>query len=95
MKENSAQGAAPADAVLLANQSSTSTPAVTQEDLKRADTRDRVQSARLKKRSPLLLWLLIGPGILTIIGDTQNSSSTALGGSGDISHWVIWHSAIF
>lgn len=74
MKEDSAQGAAPTDTALLANQSSTSTPAVTQEDLKRADTRDRVQSARLKKRSPLLLWLLIGPGILTIIGENDGPS---------------------
>ena len=47
---------------------------VTTEDRKRAGDRARVQSARARGRSPLLLWLLVGPGILTIIGENDGPS---------------------
>jgi len=48
--------------------------AVANEDRKRAGDRVRVQTARLHGKSPLLLWLLIGPGILTIIGENDGPS---------------------
>jgi len=47
---------------------------VTNEDRKRAGDRSRVRTARLHGKSPLLLWLLIGPGILTIIGENDGPS---------------------
>ncbi len=48
--------------------------AVTPEDRKRAGDRARVRTARLRGKAPLLLWLLIGPGILTIIGENDGPS---------------------
>ncbi len=53
---------------------STLSTVVTNEDLKRGRDRVRVHSARLRGRSPFLLWLLIGPGILTIIGENDGPS---------------------
>jgi len=46
----------------------------TPEERKRGADRARVQTARRRGRSPLLLWLLIGPGILTIIGENDGPS---------------------
>jgi len=47
---------------------------VTTEDRKRADDRARVHQARRGGRSARLLWLLVGPGILTIIGENDGPS---------------------
>lgn len=48
---------------------------VVAEDLKRARDRRRVAAARRSgKRAPLLLWLLVGPGMLTILGENDAPS---------------------
>ncbi|HEV3311344.1 MAG TPA: divalent metal cation transporter, partial [Chloroflexota bacterium] len=49
-------------------------PALTEEDWKRAADRKRVLTARLRGRSPLLLWLLVGPGILAMLGENDAPS---------------------
>lgn len=55
-------------------QRATAVPAVTEEDWKRGADRRRVLTARLRGRSPLLLWLLIGPGILVMLGENDAPS---------------------
>jgi Mn2+/Fe2+ NRAMP family transporter len=47
---------------------------IANEDRKRARDRERVQRARQRGRSPLLLWLLIGPGVVTIIAENDGPS---------------------
>lgn len=49
-------------------------PVITGEDRKRASDRRRVLTARRRGRSPLLLWLLIGPGILAMLGENDGPS---------------------
>ena len=49
-------------------------PALTEEDRKRAADRHRVFLARRHRRSPLLFWLLIGPGILVMLGENDAPS---------------------
>jgi Mn2+/Fe2+ NRAMP family transporter len=51
-----------------------SIPALTDEDWKRAADRRRVLLARMRGRSPLLLWLLVGPGILVMLGENDAPS---------------------
>ena len=49
-------------------------PALTEEDRKRATDRSRVLLARQRGHSRLLLWLLIGPGILVMLGENDAPS---------------------
>ena len=52
----------------------TGSPPLTEEDWKRAKDRHRVLMARVHGRTPLLLWLLIGPGILVMLGENDAPS---------------------
>ncbi|MHB8584839.1 MAG: NRAMP family divalent metal transporter [Thermoplasmatota archaeon] len=47
---------------------------LTGEDAKRATDRAKVAQARKSGRSMLLLWLLVGPGILVILGENDGPS---------------------
>jgi Mn2+/Fe2+ NRAMP family transporter len=49
-------------------------PRLTHEDHKRARDRSRVHSARLRGRRWSLLWLLVGPGILAMLGENDGPS---------------------
>ncbi|MGI8586288.1 MAG: NRAMP family divalent metal transporter [Chloroflexia bacterium] len=49
-------------------------PVLTTEDRKRARDRQRVRTARCRGRSPLLVWLLLGPGILALLGENDGPS---------------------
>jgi Mn2+/Fe2+ NRAMP family transporter len=60
-------------------------PAITHEDLERAEDRSRVASAR-SQRGPFsnfrLLWLLIGPGILVMLGENDGPSMLSYAATG-------------
>jgi len=60
-------------------------PAITHEDVARARDRDRVLAAR-RKGGPLsklrLLWLLLGPGILVMLGENDGSSMLSYAATG-------------
>jgi Mn2+/Fe2+ NRAMP family transporter len=60
-------------------------PAITHEDLERAEDRSRVVSAR-SMRGPFsnfrLLWLLIGPGILVMLGENDGPSMLSYAATG-------------
>ena len=60
-------------------------PAITHEDVARAHDRDRVLAAR-RKGGPLsklrLLWLLLGPGILVMLGENDGSSMLSYAAAG-------------
>ena len=49
-------------------------PNVNVEDVKRAHDRRHVQRKRAGRRSWSLLWLLIGPGILVMLGENDGPS---------------------
>ena len=49
-------------------------PALTPEDAARAQDRSRVQDARRRGRRLTLLWLLVGPGILAMLGENDGPS---------------------
>jgi len=52
----------------------TPTAGISLEDVKRAQDRRQVQRYRAKHRSWSLLWLLIGPGILVMLGENDGPS---------------------
>jgi Mn2+/Fe2+ NRAMP family transporter len=61
----------------------TATPTVlTAEDLTRAKDRRRVLSARRGKRLLPLLWLLVGPGVLAMLGENDGPSMLSYAVSG-------------
>ena len=49
-------------------------PGLTAEDLDRALDRKRVLAARSNKRRVLLVWLLVGPGVLAMLGENDGPS---------------------
>lgn len=61
------------------------TSSITHEDLERAEDRSRVASAR-SRRGPFssfrLLWLLIGPGILVMLGENDGPSMLSYAATG-------------
>ncbi len=57
-------------------------PPFTAEDLARSRDRSRVHSARLQGRRWYLLWLLIGPGILAMLGENDGPSMISYATSG-------------
>lgn len=65
---------------------SDSTASITTEDIKRAHDRQRVRllrgTAAGKKRSFLLLWLLVGPGILVMLGENDAPSMLSYAATG-------------
>src|SRR5579863_10043498 len=61
------------------------TPVVTHEDVDRAQDRRRVSAARRSKGFPgklRLLWLLIGPGILVMLGENDGPSMLSYAATG-------------
>lgn len=60
-------------------------PSITHEDLERAEDRSRVAAAR-SQRGPFsrfrLLWLLIGPGILVMLGENDGPSMLSYAATG-------------
>jgi Mn2+/Fe2+ NRAMP family transporter len=57
-------------------------PAVTEEDAARSLDRSRVHSARLGGRRWSLMWLLVGPGILAMLGENDGPSMIAYASDG-------------
>jgi Mn2+/Fe2+ NRAMP family transporter len=57
-------------------------PAVTEEDAARSSDRSRVQRARTSGRRWSLLWLLVGPGILAMLGENDGPSMIAYASDG-------------
>ena len=55
---------------------------LTPEDLKRSDDRRRVLSARTGGRRFGLLWLLVGPGVLAMLGENDGPSMLSYAASG-------------
>ena len=55
---------------------------LTPEDLKRSDDRRRVLSARRGGRRFGLLWLLVGPGVLAMLGENDGPSMLSYAASG-------------
>ena len=55
-------------------ESQAAAPALTDEDRKRAVDRNRVLLARERGRLPMLMWLLIGPGILVMLEENDAPS---------------------
>jgi Mn2+/Fe2+ NRAMP family transporter len=52
-------------------------PTLTEEDAARSQDRSRVESARSQHRRWRLLWLLVGPGILAMLGENDGPSMIA------------------
>ena len=52
-------------------------PPVTEEDAARSQDRSRVEHARRHRRHFRLLWLLVGPGILAMLGENDGPSMIA------------------
>lgn len=52
------------------------------EDIHRAEDRLAVHQARLQRRSARLLWLLIGPGILVMLGENDSPSMLSYAATG-------------
>jgi len=57
-------------------------PSPTQEDAARSLDRSRVHHARTQRRRWRLLWLLVGPGILAMIGENDGPSMIAYASDG-------------
>src|SRR5271154_446189 len=57
-------------------------PAVTDEDAARSFDRSRVSSARTGGRRWSLMWLLVGPGILAMLGENDGPSMIAYASDG-------------
>ena len=66
----------------LAPPSLPSPPPLTGEDLVRSDDRARVHRARSQRRRWRLLWLLVGPGILAMLGENDGPSMIAYASDG-------------
>ena len=77
--------AAPADAPASLSPTDAPRPAVTHEDMDRARDRERVSQARVRK-GPFgnlrLLWLLVGPGILVMLGENDGPSMLSYAATG-------------
>ncbi|HEV2998996.1 MAG TPA: divalent metal cation transporter [Solirubrobacteraceae bacterium] len=57
-------------------------PALTDEDRARSRDRERVYDARIRRRPWWLLWLLIGPGILAMLGENDGPSMISYAATG-------------
>jgi Mn2+/Fe2+ NRAMP family transporter len=57
-------------------------PRLTEEDAARSEDRSRVLEARTKRRRWRLLWLLVGPGILAMLGENDGPSMIAYASDG-------------
>ncbi|HVB77983.1 MAG TPA: divalent metal cation transporter [Candidatus Nitrosotalea sp.] len=57
-------------------------PSLTPEDLKRSQDRARVSRARHGRRRISLLWLLVGPGMLAMLGENDGPSMLSYAASG-------------
>ena len=57
-------------------------PPLTEEDVARSDDRSRVHHARRHRRRWHLLWLLVGPGILAMLGENDGPSMIAYASDG-------------
>ena len=57
-------------------------PPLTHEDTVRSTDRSRVHDARLRRRRWSLLWLLVGPGILAMLGENDGPSMIAYAADG-------------
>src|ERR1700674_3821187 len=57
-------------------------PPLTGEDTARSLDRSRVHNARLRGKRWPLLWLLVGPGILAMLGENDGSSMIAYASDG-------------
>ncbi|MGO9248925.1 MAG: NRAMP family divalent metal transporter, partial [Solirubrobacteraceae bacterium] len=57
-------------------------PLLTDEDLARSHDRSRVQHARHHRRRWHLMWLLVGPGILAMLGENDGPSMIAYAADG-------------
>ncbi|MGP0102335.1 MAG: NRAMP family divalent metal transporter [Solirubrobacteraceae bacterium] len=57
-------------------------PALTDEDLARSEDRSRVHHARRHRKRWYLLWLLVGPGILAMLGENDGPSMIAYASDG-------------
>ena len=69
----------------LPNQTETESVVITHEDIDRAHDRDRVLTTRaqrgLRSRARLL-WLLVGPGILVMLGENDGPSMLSYAATG-------------
>ena len=57
-------------------------PPLTEEDLARSHDRSRVHDARVGRKRWRLLWLLVGPGILAMLGENDGPSMIAYASDG-------------
>ena len=57
-------------------------PPLTEEDLARSEDRSRVHHARRRGKRWYLLWLLVGPGILAMLGENDGPSMIAYASDG-------------
>jgi Mn2+/Fe2+ NRAMP family transporter len=57
-------------------------PSLTDEDLARSHDRSRVHHARRQRRRWRLMWLLVGPGILAMLGENDGPSMIAYASDG-------------
>src|SRR6202166_534062 len=57
-------------------------PPLTREDAVRSSDRSRVHQARVRGRRWWLLWLLVGPGILAMLGENDGPSMIAYAADG-------------
>src|ERR1035437_517626 len=73
---------AAADEILTPAQVSTPAEILTPEDLRRSGDRHRVVEARRQHRRFGLLWLLVGPGILVMLGENDGPSMLSYAATG-------------
>ena len=66
----------------LAAAPSIALPPLTEEDLARSQDRSRVHHARTQRKRWYLLWLLVGPGILAMLGENDGPSMIAYASDG-------------
>src|SRR5271156_6431609 len=76
------QRAGPMAATELATAPGLALPPLTEEDAARSHDRSRVHSARQEGRRWWLLWLLLGPGILAMLGENDGPSMIAYASDG-------------
>src|SRR5579862_4954065 len=69
----------------VAHAAASSSAVITHEDIDRAEDRERVLSARRRRGFPSrmrLLWLLVGPGILVMLGENDGPSMLSYAATG-------------
>src|SRR5271156_1910805 len=76
------QRAGPMAATELATAPGLALPPLTEEDAARSDDRARVHEARVHHKHWRLLWLLVGPGILAMLGENDGPSMIAYASDG-------------